>query len=50
LAVTIAWSVCAALAIYQGLEPAGWIRAGLLATALYFLALPFTRHSFWAEE
>jgi phosphatidylcholine synthase len=50
LAVTIAWSICAALAIYQGLDPAGWIKVGLLAAAVFFLALPLTRHSFWAEE
>jgi phosphatidylcholine synthase len=52
-AVTIAASVaffgCSAAAIWQGLEASLGIKIGFLAIAAYFLALPFLRHSPWAE-
>jgi phosphatidylcholine synthase len=50
LAATGLWCLCAALAVWQGLAPGFWVKAGLVATALYFFALPLQRHSFWAED
>ncbi len=45
IAMTVVWFVCAAMAIVQGLSPAGWVVGGLVVTAVYFLALPFVRRS-----
>ena len=50
IAATLAWCVFAILAVWRRLEPDLWVRLGLIATALYFLALPFTRHSPWAHD
>lgn len=50
LAATALWALCAALAIWRDLAPGFWVKAGLVATALYFFGLPLQRHSFWAEE
>ena len=53
IAMSIAWFVFAAAAILQNLEPAPWVKAGLVVTAAYFLALPFLpflRHSPWAHR
>ena len=50
LAATGAWLVFAALAVWQGLAPGWFVKAGLIVTALYFCALPLLRHSPWAEE
>jgi phosphatidylcholine synthase len=50
LAATALWCLCAALSVWQGLAPGFWVKAGLVATALYFFALPLQRHSFWAED
>src|SRR5271165_4539341 len=48
IAVTMAWFGFATLAILDDLTPPWWAAAGLVATAVYFLALPFARHSPWA--
>lgn len=48
IAMTIAWFAFAALAVFYGLSPPLWVVAGMVATALYFLALPLLRHSPWA--
>jgi len=48
IAMTIAWFAFAALAIVNDLAPPAWVAAGLVATAVYFLALPLVRHSPWA--
>jgi phosphatidylcholine synthase len=50
VAATLAWVVFAVAAIAERLEPDLWVKLGLIATALYFLGLPFLRHSPWAEE
>jgi|SRR5579872_1948615 phosphatidylcholine synthase len=50
LAATVLWCLCAVLSVWQGLAPGFWVKAGLVATALYFFALPLQRHSFWAED
>ncbi len=49
IAMTIAWFGFAAAAIVEKLSPPGWVTGGLVATAVYFLALPLLRHSPWAE-
>jgi phosphatidylcholine synthase len=48
IAMTIAWFTFAALAIFDNLTPPAWVVVGLIATAVYFLALPLLRHSPWA--
>jgi phosphatidylcholine synthase len=50
VAVTLAWIIFAGAAIIQRLQPDLWVKLGLAATALYFLGLPFLRHSPWAED
>ena len=45
IAMTLVWFACAAMAIVQRLSPSGWVVGGLVATAVYFLALPFVRGS-----
>jgi phosphatidylcholine synthase len=45
IAMTIAWFALAALAIVENLAPQPWVGWGLIATAAYFLGLPFLRHS-----
>lgn len=50
IAMSIAWFAFAALALLQNLAPAPWVKAGLAVTAVYFLALPFLRHSPWASH
>src|SRR5271165_6069974 len=45
IAMTLVWFACAAMAIVQRLSPSGWVVGGLVATAVYFLALPFVRRS-----
>ena len=47
IGVTIIWFALASLAIVEHLEVGTWIKAGFIAAALYFLALPFLRHSPW---
>jgi len=50
IAVSIAWFALAGLALLQNLMPASWVKAGLVVTAAYFLALPLLRHSPWAHR
>jgi phosphatidylcholine synthase len=50
IAATAAWFIFAALAIFERLEANFWVKLGLIATALYFLGLPFLRHSPWAQD
>jgi phosphatidylcholine synthase len=50
VAMSLAWFAFAGLAILHGLAPPAWVVWGLLATAAYFLALPFWRHSPWARD
>jgi phosphatidylcholine synthase len=50
IAATAAWFVFAALAIVERFEANFWVKLGLVATALYFLGLPFLRHSPWAQD
>jgi phosphatidylcholine synthase len=47
--MTIAWFALAAAAIVERLAPSPWVVAGLIVTAVYFLALPLLRHSPWAD-
>lgn len=50
IAVTMAWFGLASAAIAADLM-VGWpIKAGFVAVAAYFLALPFVRHSPWADD
>ena len=50
LGATLLWGVCAVIAVWKSLAPGLWVKAGLAAAAVYFIALPLQRHSFWAEE
>lgn len=50
IGVTIIWFALASLAIVEHLEVGTWIKAGFIAAALYFLALPFLRHSPWSQD
>ncbi|MBV8663427.1 MAG: phosphatidylcholine synthase [Hyphomicrobiales bacterium] len=50
IAATLAWCALAFVAVLQGLQPALWVKIGLVATAVYFLALPFLRHSPWSND
>lgn len=43
IAVTVAWFALAGMAILDDLSPPLWVKAGLVVTAAYFLALPFFR-------
>jgi phosphatidylcholine synthase len=46
----LAFVVLSALAIRQDLNAALWVKAGFLVVAAYFLAVPFWRHSPWADD
>ena len=50
IAVTVLWLALACIAVLEGLAPGMLVKAGLVLTALYICALPFLRHSPWAEE
>ncbi len=50
IAMTVAWFAFAAIAIVEKLQPSGWVKGGLVATAAYFLALPLLRHSPLARD
>jgi phosphatidylcholine synthase len=50
VAVTCAWLVLAGIAVAEKLEVGGFVITGLVITGAYFLALPFLRHSPWAED
>jgi phosphatidylcholine synthase len=39
-----------AAAILQDLHVEGWVKFGFIVIAMYFLALPFLRHSLWADS
>jgi phosphatidylcholine synthase len=50
LAVSVAAFLLAAIALWQGLAPGPWVKLGFLVVAAYFLAVPFWRHSPWADD
>jgi phosphatidylcholine synthase len=50
IAMTCAWFGFAAIAIAENLAPQAWVGWGLIATAIYFLGLPFLRHSPLAHD
>ncbi len=50
IAMTVAWFIFAATAIFENLQPSSWVGWGLIATACYFLALPLMRQSPWASH
>ncbi len=50
LVASVAFFALSALAIWQGFAPNLWIRLGFVVLAAYFLALPFWRHSPWADD
>jgi phosphatidylcholine synthase len=50
IAATLAWCALAGLAVWQRLDADLWVRLGLAATAVYFLALPLVRDSPWAGD
>jgi phosphatidylcholine synthase len=45
LAVGLAWAILASLTIWRQLQPDPWVKFGLAAAALYFLALPLARRA-----
>jgi phosphatidylcholine synthase len=49
IAASVAFFGCSAAAIWQGLAASAGVKLGFLAIAIYFLGLPFLRHSPWAE-
>jgi len=50
IGVTIVWFALASVAIMEHLEAGVWVKAGFVAAALYFLSLPFLRHSPWSGD
>jgi phosphatidylcholine synthase len=50
IGVTIAWFALASVAILEHLDAGLWVKLGFIVAALYFLALPFMRHSPWAQD
>jgi phosphatidylcholine synthase len=50
IAASLAFLALSAAAILQDLRAGVWVKAGLIVVAIYFLALPFLRHSPWAER
>ncbi|HTR13466.1 MAG TPA: phosphatidylcholine synthase [Roseiarcus sp.] len=50
IAMSIGWFAFAGLSLLQNLMPTPWVKAGLIVTAAYFLALPLLRHSPWAHH
>jgi phosphatidylcholine synthase len=50
IAMTCAWFAFAAMAILENLAPPAWVSWGLIATAVYFLALPLLRDSPLARD
>ena len=50
VAASLAFLALSAAAILQDLRAGVWVKAGLIVVAVYFLALPFLRHSPWAER
>jgi phosphatidylcholine synthase len=50
IAASLAFFALSAFAIQAGLDVGFSIRLGFLVVAAYFLALPFLRHSPWADD
>ena len=50
IAVSLAFFALAGVALWRDLAAPGWLQAGFLAVAVYFLALPLLRHSPWADS
>ncbi len=50
IAASLAFFALAAVALEARLEVAIWVKLGFLMVAAYFLALPFLRHSPWADD
>jgi hypothetical protein len=49
IAASLAFFAFAAAAIWQGFEATLPVKLGFVVIAAYFFALPFVRHSPWAE-
>ena len=49
ISVCVAFLALSAVAILQNLDVQLWVKLGFVAIAAYFIALPFVRHSPWAE-
>jgi len=49
IAASVAFFLCSAAAIWQGLDASLAVKLGFGAIAVYFFSLPFLRHSPWAE-
>jgi phosphatidylcholine synthase len=49
IAVCILFLALSAVAVRQNLQVEAWVKLGFAAIAVYFLGLPFLRHSPWAE-
>ena len=50
IAACLSFLALSAAAILQDLRVADWVKAGFIVVAVYFLALPFLRHSPWADR
>ena len=50
LVMTMAWFALAGYAINANFQPETWVRFAFVAVAVYFLALPFTRKTPWADD
>ncbi len=50
ITMTLLWFLLACVAIFERLETGIWVKGGFIAVALYFMALPFLRHSPWAQD
>jgi phosphatidylcholine synthase len=50
IAASLVFLGLSAVAISQDFHVSGWVEAGFIAVAAYFLALPFLRHSPWADS
>ena len=50
LVMTMAWFALAGYAINANFMPETWVRFAFVAVAVYFLALPFTRKTPWADD
>jgi phosphatidylcholine synthase len=47
IALTVAWALLAAVAVFDNLSPAPWVAAGLLAIGLYFLLIGIIAGRAW---
>lgn len=50
IVASLAFFLFSAAAILQDFHAALWVKAGFLVVAVYFLAVPFWRHSPWADD